>query len=1202
MDSHVETKLLAYLDEELSDRERARVDDHLVACSHCAAELERLRALQQELDATFDTALMPVHLPAGADARIRDRLRERVSARTKPHPWLSLWRRRGLFAQALLAVLVLIFAFNTTHALRIPPPAAPHETLLLGQRRLSPGSQAALRIIVRSSTASPQPIQGAKVVVRVGRGPGVASTVYTGHTDERGAADAAFTVPKDLEGKASMVVETTSTQGADQITQPIIIARDYKLFLSSDKPAYRPGQTIHLRALSLEAANLQPAAGRQVTFTLSDPAGEQLKRETSSSDFGVAALDFSLPSNAPHGQYTLRAALGETVSERAITVGAYEPPDFRVTIETDRDFYAPGERVSGSIRARYFFGKPVAGGQVTLRGYTDKSRQRPAIVVQGQTNENGAFAFTYVSPPEFGQSATEQPALFNLEVEVVDTAEQREGIRRQIPIAAQPILINAIPESGLLKPGVENIIFIQTSYPDGKPAETALTATVDGEKHTLVTGPYGLAQLHCVPIGLSTQLDIHARGRQGAEGRAAFTFALDRAPQTLLLRVEQAAYEVGDTLRAETLAAGGENAAAPQIIYLDIVRAGQTIATLSAPVEDGRAVFALDLDERMFGTLELHAYSILADGSAVRDTRLALVDAPRQVAVTIAADQEQYRPGDTANLKFHTAVTATNQQNAQPVQSALGIGVVDESVYALEKLPPGFARAYFIMQQDLRERPGPGLDAPTLLNPEAKATPGQTTSEISEAQNAAARAAWAGVSGTEFTISEKSTAEQEGDSTARVALRAALSNQLSLLLILLPLLLSGVIVRGLKPTGVLGQALRRVGLGGLALLVASPLVALCVGGTLWLMWMVLGVSAPAIALLSVVALLVGLTIYGWRWRDARVQLTMGLLGAYLALGGLLIILAARGSDPAGVLLALITATFLLTVAALATLGQGLVLEGWTKPGWATTALALLLIPLTIYLPFIPGLSSDLTHTLGHPAIYAGPVGWLTGCGVSMPTEVSEVEEEPAEPTEAPVEEELPATQAPEATQEPLFPTPVPQPTATPASLPAEPPPLRQVFPETLYWSAQSLTDENGDLALALPLADNVASWRLTALASTREGEIGFATYDLVAFQDFFVELDLPKVITSNEEITAAVTLYNYLEQAQTIHLDPAPDEWYSLASPVETLTIPPNDVAVTRFSIRAERPGDHTLQVTAVGERMSDAIAQDVHVEEVLEE
>ncbi|MCP4536771.1 MAG: hypothetical protein GY832_06460 [Chloroflexi bacterium] len=1213
MNAHVVTDLLAYLDGELDERERAHVEAHLAECSYCAAELEELRVVQQELDATFDAALTPVRLPAAADARIWSQL----STRTKPRPLWRLWQQRGLIAQALLAVLVLAFFVTTQQTISLPLPAGLQETLVLGQDRLAPGSKAALRVLVRTADEV-APIEGAEIVVLIGRTPGLASIVYTGRTDANGTAEVAFTVPEDLEGEASLVVETSSTDGEDRIVRPITIARDYKLFLSSDKPAYRPGQTIHARVLALDAVNLRPATGQEIVFIVLDRTDQALERHAvTSSDFGVAAFDFTLPSHAAHGPYTLQALLGDTVSERTVDVGAYELPAFRVTAETGRAFYGPGEWVTGLIQAEYFFGRPVAGSQVTLRGYVRAPERVQAIQVLGETDAQGRYEFDFDLPSYFDFSGTNGSVGFDLEIVVLDAAGQWVGMRHVVPIAAQPIIISAVPESGLFKPGVENVVYILTSYPDGRPAETNVTILANGQEHLLPTGPYGLAEFTYTPSAATTQLDIYALDARGTEGSAVFTFESDQA--ALLLRAEKAAYEVGDTLRAEVLLGGvGESAA--QSVYLDVVRARQTIATLSTPVEDGRAVFALDLDGTMVGTLELNAYHVLSDGSIVRGTRLVVVDAPRQVLVAVAADRDQYHPGDTAHLQIQTAITATDQSTSQPTQSMLGIGVVDESVYALETQPPSFARTYFLLDQELLRRRAPGLNLPTLLDAKA---------EMRVAQDVAARAAWAGAPVPDFTLSAKSVTLPQNDTAARVAL----SNKLSIALALLPLILSVIVVRGLGPTGVLSSALRRVLVGGLMLCLASPLVALVVGGAMWALWAVLGVGAPVAILLVIAVLVAGLAIHGWLRRDTRAQLAAGLLTAYLVLGGMLVGLAVRGGDPGGLLLALIAATFLLTVAALATLGQGLVLEGWQRSGWATTLLGLLLIPLVVYLPFVPGLASDLTRTVGNPALYTGPVGWLTGCGPAATPEtiVQEVEvevtrvvegetvvetvteyvevtvapEEPAELTAAPMSTQemviptpttvLPATQTLEPTPTLLPPTVVPPTTPIPPT--GEAFPLRQIFPETLYWNAEALTDENGCLALDLPLADNVTNWRLAALASTRDGELGVATYDIIVFQDFFVDLDLPSLIIQGEEITVTVALYNYLPQAQTVQVEPSPARWYTLVSPPQALTIPPNNIATATFVIRAEQSGQFSVQVTAIGERMSDAVVRDVTVQ-----
>jgi hypothetical protein len=1159
---HVEEELLAYLDGMLPPQEETRVTAHLVECPTCAAELERLRALQLELGATFDTALSPVRLPSAADHRIRAQLR----ARAEPRGWRALWQRRGVIAQAMLGALAVLLVFATVQLLIVPPQAAAQETLVLGQDEFAPGTRAALRVVVRDAEAA-QPVAGAEVVVRLGRTPGLASVVYTGRTDAQGTAEVAFTVPEELEGAANLVVETASSGVEARIVRPITVARDVKLFLTSDKPAYRPGQTIHLRTLALDANSLGLVAGDEVTFALVDPAGREIDAAVvASSDFGIAWADFTLPEGAALGQYALRAALSDTVSERTVVVDEYELPAFRVTLETDRSFYGSEDQVTGFAQAEYFYGQPVGDATVILRGYANLPQRTTIVQLEGSTDAEGRYTFAFDLPA----MALDGFLPFDLEVEVVDAAGRQEGVRAVLPVAAQPIFIDAVPESGVLKPGVENAIFILTAYPDGQPAETELTVRSGGEEYVLETGPYGLAEWHIVPAVGGLQFSVEARDAEGTVADATFAFEGDSAPQTLLLRVERAAYEVGGTLRAEVLTAGVEEGAS---IYMDVVRERQAVAALSSVVEDGRAVFALDLDGTMVGTLELHAYTFAPGGDVVEDTRRVLVDTPSQVAVAVAADREQYHPGDTARLEIATAHAGTGQA----VQSAVGIGVVDASVLALETQPAGFARSYFLLEEELREaqRSVGGFDVVELLDIEE---------EIRTAQDAAAWASWAGVPGTGFSLAATAMAK------ARVVLPGwvvGLTSLIAVFVTVLPLFVGSVVVRGLYSTFVLKKALRRTGLGFVVAFVGAPFV----GGAIWLTQRVLGVAAPLGVSVVILILLVGLAIQGWWRRDRRIQLVTGLLVAYLASIGLLVALAARGVDLYGVLLALVIGAFLVLAVALVLLGQGLVLEGWRYSGWAATVLALLLVILAIYLPFVPGLSSNLTRGLGSPALYAGPLGWVTGCGPMLEDAPQEPTEEPIEePTEEPVEgEEVVVTATP-------APTMMPAPTATPQ--PAEPLPLRQIFPETLYWNPEARTDQDGYLSLDLPLADSVTTWQLTALASTEEGALGVATFDLRVVQDLFIEFELPEIARAGETSTVTVVVYNMLPEAQTVQVELAPGEWYGLvdSAPVQSVDVPAGGVAGVAFSIRPLAAGEFALQAQAEGEYTADAIAAAVTV------
>ncbi len=1178
-DEHIEADLIAYLDDELDAPARARVAAHLARCERCTRALAHLRAERRDLRQTFDAALSPVRLPYEADRRIRERLRAELE---RPRSlWSWLFARRGAVLQAAMALLLIFFSIRTTQTLSLPP-AAPQETIVLGQEQFAPGRSAALRVIVRSADTA-LPLAGAEVVVSLYAAPDVIRHVYRGVTDADGAAEVTFTVPEDLPQTADLVVETRSPAGEAQIVHPIRVARSYKIYLSSDRPAYRPGQTLHLRALVLDAADFTPAAGEKIIFAVRDPAGREVfKQAATLSEFGVAALDAPLPEAAPLGAHTLRATLGDTTAERAVTVDAYELPAFQLELSPDRSYYTPGMRVSGVVTAAYFFGQPVANAHVQLQAATEPDAAAPRVALTGQTDAAGRFEFAFDAPADL------QNAALHLQAAVTDSAGRQVGRRTTVPVAAEPIQIQAAPESGVLKPGVENVIYVMTATPDGAPIPTDLTISVSGEQRQIATDAYGLATFRLTPPSdaAAQTLEIAARDATGAAGHATISLAAERARveharATLLLRAERAAYEVGETLRLEALTSRPDGAQ----IYLDVIQGGQMVAALSAPVTQGRAAFALDLDAALVGALNLRASALLPDGEIISDARLVAVDAPQQLAVNITADQAQYRPGESARVAVQTS-RVDESGAAQPTTSALGLAVVDASVLALETLPPSFARTYLLLDEAMvkPEAKIAALDLPALLE-------GKAAAEQRAAQDVAAQAAWAGTAPAGFPLQASATVTPPETAARR---RRALANHLGMILTILPLIASAIVVRELRQARLLSQALRTCGWKLLIVAALGPFVGAL--GIIAALAPPLGMAIFVGVLALVAAIWGALWITGWRRGEADLQLMSGALGAYLVLSGLLLRVATE-IGPAAVGIVALVAAFLWLLASLLLWSQGLILRGRLVLGWLITALALLLMVAIVTAATVPALDSPLSRRWGDPHLYAGPLAWMTGCGApaheTAPTEEVEGEVgEAEEPTHAPTEEPRTEEEAVE---------PAPQPTPTAPALPAAPYPLRHIFPETLYWMPEAITDDAGHYAFDLPLAHTLTTWRVTALASTRDGVIGAGEHDLVVYQEFFIDVAAPAEIAIGDVTTATVTVYNYLPEAQTVELTPVAAEWYALREAPPPLTLAPGEVRAATFTLRPHRAGAYHLQVQAEatgasGIPVRDAVAIEVVV------
>jgi len=1090
--------------------------------------------------------------------------------------WMS--KRRLATALHVLIILAVVAGFVALQWVNtLPQRVDEQQTIVLGQTRFAPDSDASVRVVVQDFSAG-QPIAGAhvKVSLKPAAG-GRAIPLFEGQTDETGSLPVTFHVPADAPDEAQLVVETRSAVGRDQVEQPVTIEREYRLLLTSDKPLYQPGQTIHMRALALSTFDLSPARGATVNFLVEDPKGNKVYRESvTASDFGVTAADFTLADLVNQGNYKLSVSIGDTRSEKTVEVRPYVLPKFGVNVSTDRSFYLPGQRVEGVVQADYFFGKPVAEGQVQVVGSVWDVERTVVVDVSGQADENGTFEFGFDLPEYFAGSGLESgQTQFALEVTVVDQTDHAEQTSQVLPIAAQPLVIEAVAESGVLKPWVENIIYVLTSYPDGRPAPATLQISVDGGEPTeLTSGEFGLTEFTFVPQpGGYHVLDVFAQDETGLAARRQMDFEAEYGDDNVLLRADRAAYVVGETMNlvAFTPVVFGD-------VYLDIVKAGQTLSTRSARVRDGKAELAVDVSPDLYGTLELHAYKVLLDGTVVRDTRLVVVDAPNDLTIAVTADKDTHLPGEMATVDFQTSEAEGQGSGGAGVKTALGVAIVDESVFALQRQDPGFAKLYFMLEQELLEPfyQIKGFELPATISPS------EDVEQIRLAQDGAAKATWAGapvlaaphpINSRQEKMSRVLVAQEKG--FERIGQASAVG------LILIPLLLWVVVVVALRQTGVVKRSLKRLAVvSGVILLTGGCLAGWFIATSEMFYYLD---PEQILIPLAIVFGLGALAFVGYAWvkRDPAARFLTLLTLAWPALLFLLVQATDRGGSPNEALILTALLAYLLIPGAYLLFGQVRWVQKRRFAGTLATGLgALSALPAIVILP------AALIFTLGSgmPMGAMAPQA-LRGDGIVEEMEFAAAVEVTVE-VEKMMEAPPPAAESEQAAG-------------------AEAPRLRQYFPETLYWAPEIATDESGFVSLEIPMADSITTWRLTALASSQDGRLGFTTRGMRVFQDFFVDIDLPVALTQGDEISIPVGVFNYLPEAQQVRLVVEQEDWFELLDEGEqTLTIGSNDIDVVYFPIRVLDPstssgrvfGRQGFQVTAWGQQMSDAIRREVNV------
>jgi 5-hydroxyisourate hydrolase-like protein (transthyretin family) len=971
-------------------------------------------------------------------------------------------------------------------------------------------------------------------------------------------------VPQDADPEQTLIVETRSALGRDRLERSVTVARSYKVLLTSDKPLYQPGQVIHVRALALDAFSLRPAAEQPVEFVIADPKGNKVFRQTeTASANGIAAVDFQLATEVNTGAYKITAQVGDTTSEKTVTVKHYVLPKFKVEASTDKTYYRPGETVTGKVAANYFFGKSVQDGQVAVNGYTYDVELEQVVAVQGRTDAEGNYEFSFDLPDYLVGSALETGvASFVVEVAVTDQADHTERINLSLPVAEQAILIEAVPESGRVRPHVENILYVVTAYPDGSPAQCDVTVTIQNETYQAQTSEYGLAEIRFTPTYPYLDVLLAARDARGNTGQAQLYLTGDWQQEYLLLRPERAAYRVGETMRLEVFTSRPVGT-----VYLDIVREGQTVSTRALDVTDAHAAAEIDLTTDLYGTLELHAYKILSQGQIARDTRLVLVDAPRDLSVAVRADKDTYAPGETAQVSFDVTDAASGQGAA----AALGLAIVDESVFALQEQDPGFLKLYFLLERELMQ---PKYQIKYWSWQEVMAPPEEQEEAILAAQDVSAKAALAAAPVSSFGLTADSHQEKLRQAEQKQAGYAQkVANGLLPVVLLIPVAVVVLAGFALVRDRVLGKSL----LAGFVLLILLAIPVVAAQTPSWydtpqakLFYFLEELFDEGFALLClpVVALagLIGLIVLVRRAvkgpdRPLGIQLLLWAVYLLLLLP-LLFALAIGQQEPSQTSLIVFLVGYALLPLAFLLRGIGFGFKKQAGPliaGLAVSALVLFsgVLPLAVAVgPFVG-------------AAYSGVVNRLDAQGIvvekALPMPAATMMPEVALEKEAPGEE-------------------------AGAASAGEAPRLRQFFPETLFWLPEVETDAAGRLSLDIPMADSITTWRLSALASSQDGRLGAATAGLRVFQDFFVDIDLPVSLTQNDEVSMPVAVHNYLKQGQRVTLTLEEADWFEiLDEPSKELYIEANDVEAVYFRVRVTAvSGRYRPRVLAIGERMSD--------------
>ena len=132
---------------------------------------------------------------------------------------------------------------------------------------------------------------------------------------------------------------------------------------------YRPGQKVHYKFWVRHAQyDMQAGADfahQPFSVEVHNPRGEKLlDKEMTSDEFGGIEGQLDLPADATLGVYQLLVAGHGGGTFR---VEEYKKPEFEVTVEAPAEPVQLGDKISATVKAKYYFGSPVTQAKVKYK-------------------------------------------------------------------------------------------------------------------------------------------------------------------------------------------------------------------------------------------------------------------------------------------------------------------------------------------------------------------------------------------------------------------------------------------------------------------------------------------------------------------------------------------------------------------------------------------------------------------------------------------------------------------------------------------------------------------------------------------------------------------------------------------------------------------------------------------------------------------
>jgi len=564
----------------------------------------------------------------------------------------------------------------------------------------------------------------------------------TGKTGADGLASLTMKVRGEAQGATHEDVWILARHGADTaIITPYGYAfgadrsTDLTAFVYTDRPVYRPGHTVHIKAVIRKKVGdaLDLPDANTVTLTVTDADNKAVfKQDLPVSAHGTVTADLTLDSTASLGFYDV-AVGGERWSgagSGSFYVEEYKKPEYQVTVKPAVPRVLQSNSLQATIEARYFFGEPVANAKVkyvvhTSQHYwwdedeadsddveTDNSSEDSADSdysygeseqqeQEGVLDVNGRLTVTLPTAIDGKQNDQD----YRIEARVTDAANREVAGHSTVLATYGSFRVSVEPTSYVYSPGQTPKIKVTAQDYDGKPVQTQVhlavhqwnsdihkwvEATSAARDVTTAADGTALAEL---PVTGSGDFEVTATAQtpenRTVEGKT-WAWIWNNAGEwynqntQAQIVADKKTYQVGDTAHL-LLVTGLPECWAVVTAEGNSVQSRQLIHATGASFAFDLPITKLAQPNLVVSALIIHENQLI---TAQKSLKVPLIE--RTLTVTATPSKLKYLPGEKGSFD----VLAVDYQG-KPVEADLSFGEVDEALYSVRPDETGNIVNYF---------------------------------------------------------------------------------------------------------------------------------------------------------------------------------------------------------------------------------------------------------------------------------------------------------------------------------------------------------------------------------------------------------------------------------------------------------------------------------------------------------------------------